>query len=176
MMTTLLSLLGGGLGGLLRFVPEIFRLIADQRDRDHEYRMTELQRQIDEARAKQQIDVAHAQGEMLVAGKEMDAFVEAVKGQWQPTGVPWVDALSASVRPVVTYWWMALFTVYKMAMFVIASIEIYIALRAIETLAQAIPVLGKFVDTVWTPQDAGILAMILGFWFVDRSIRKNTGR
>ena len=34
MITTLLSLLGGGLGGLLRFVPEIFKLFTEQRDRD----------------------------------------------------------------------------------------------------------------------------------------------
>ena len=43
MLSTILTLLGGGLGGFLRFVPEIIKLFTEQRDRDHEYRMTRLQ-------------------------------------------------------------------------------------------------------------------------------------
>ena len=176
MLTTLISLFGGGLGGLLRFVPEIFKLFTEKADREHEYRMTQLQLQIDQARATQQIDLAHVQGDMAVQSGEMQAYIEAIKGQSAPTGVAWVDALNASVRPVITYWWMTLLSVYKLVMFVIASIEIYIALHAAKTLAEVIPVLGAFVDKVWTAQDAGIISMILGFWFVDRAMRKNTGR
>jgi len=176
MWTALISVLGGGLGGVLRFVPEIFKYYTEKKDHDHEYRMTQLQLQIDSARATQQIDMVHAQGDVAVQAGEIDAYIEALKAQGQPVGVPWVDALNASVRPVITYWWMTLLTIAKLIMFAIASIEIYIALKAVKTLAEAIPVLGAFVDKVWTPQDAGILAMILGFWFVDRSIRKNTSR
>ena len=162
MMTTLLSMMGGGLGGLLRFVPEIFKLVTEARDREHEYRMTQLQLDIDLARAQQQIDLVHAQRDMAVAGKEMDAFVEAIQAQAPPTGVGWVDALNASVRPVITYWWMSLFTVWK-------ACTVYIAFAEFVSLQ-------VFVDKLWTAQDAGVLAMILGFWFVDRAIRKNTGR
>jgi len=162
MLTTLLTLLGGGLGGLLRFVPEILKLFTDQRDRDHEYRMTQLQLDIDKARAQQGIDLVHAQGEAAAAVGEMQAYLEAIKGQAQLTGLKWVDALNQSVRPIVTYWWMALFTVYKLATIVAAALDW--------------STLDAFLAKLWTPQDAGILAMILGFWFVDRSIRKNTGR
>lgn len=162
MLTTLLTLLGGGLGGLLRFVPEILKLFTDQRDRDHEYRMTQLQLNIDKARADQAIDLVHAQGEAAAAIGEMRAYLEAIKGQAQLTGVKWVDALNQSVRPVITYWWMVLFTVYKIA--------------AIVAAALAWTSLDAFLAKLWTAQDAGILAMILGFWFVDRSIRKNSGR
>ncbi len=162
MIATLLSLLGGGLGGLLRFVPEIFKMLADQKDRDHEYRMTQLQLEIDQARAKDQIDLVHAQGDMAVNSIEADAWLEAIKSQGKPTGIAWVDALNASVRPVITYWWMSLFTVYK-------ACTIYTAIVEVSTL-------DAFVAELWTPQDAGILAMILGFWFVDRAMRKNTGR
>jgi len=162
MLTTMLTLLGGSLGGLLRFVPEILKLFTDQRDRDHEYRMTQLQLQIDKARADQAIDLVHAQGEAAAAIGEMQAYLEAIKGQAQLTGVKWVDALNQSVRPVVTYWWMALFTVYKLATIVAAALN----WTDLET----------FLGKLWTAQDAGILAMILGFWFVDRSIRKNSGR
>lgn len=162
MLTTLLTLFGGGLGGVLRFVPEIFKFFTEKKDRDHEYRMTQLQLEIDRARSAQAIDLAHTQGDMAVQAGEMQAYIEAIKGQSTPTGVAWVDALSASVRPVVTYWWLILFTVYK-------GCTIYLALDHWSSL-------DDFVIKLWSGQDAGILSMILGFWFVDRSIRKNTGK
>lgn len=162
MLTTLLTLLGGGLGGLLRFVPEIFKLFSDKADREHEYRMTQLQLDIDKARAQQGIDLVHAQGDMAIQAGEMTAFVEAIKGQSQLSGVPWVDALNQSVRPIVTYWWMTLFTIYKIATIVAACL--------------AWTTLDDFIGKLWTVQDAGILAMILGFWFVDRSIRRQQGK
>lgn len=162
MLTTLLTLLGGGLGGLLRFVPEILKLFTEQKDRDHEFRMTQLQLDIDKGRAQQALDLVHAQGANAVASGEMEAFIAAIKAQGQPTGIPWVDALNQSVRPVITYWWMALFTVYKLATIVAACL--------------AWSSLDDFIVKLWTPQDAGILAMILGFWFVDRSLRKNSGK
>ena len=162
MITSILTLLGGGLGGLLRFVPEILKLFTEQKDRDHEFRMTQLQLDIDKARAAQAIDLVHAQGEAAQAAGEMQAYVEAIKGQGNMSGVPFIDALNQSVRPVITYWWMSLFTVYKIATIVAACM--------------AWTTLDDFIGKLWTAQDAGILAMILGFWFVDRSIRKNSGR
>jgi hypothetical protein len=143
-------------------VPEIFKLFTDQRDRDHEYRMTQLQLDIDKARAAQAIDLAHATSEAAQATSEMQAYIEAIKGQGQMSGVPWVDALNQSVRPVVTYWWMSLFTVYKIATIVAACL--------------AWTSLDDFLTKMWTAQDAGVLSMILGFWFVDRAIRKQQGK
>lgn len=176
MLSMLITLLGGGLGGLLRFVPEIFKLFTEKKDRDHEYRMTQLQLDIDKARAAQAIDLVHAQGDMAMQAGETQAFIEAIKGQSQPTGVKWIDGLNQSVRPVITYWWMSLFTVGKVLLFVAASIELYLALAAVKTLTEISPLLSAFVDKTWTIQDQATLAMIFSFWFVDRSIRKNTGK
>ena len=176
MLTTLLSLFGGGLGGLLRFVPEIFKMFTEKKDRDHEYRMTQLQLDIDKARAAQGIDLVHAQGDMAVQAGEMTAYIEAIKGQATPTGFRLIDALSASVRPVVTYWWMALFTLIKAVLVMAALIEMYMALVAMKTFAEVSPVVNAFVAKTWTEYDAGILSMMLAFWFVDRAIRKNSGK
>ena len=158
MLTTLLTLFGGGLGGVLRLVPAILKLFTDQRDRDHEYRMTQLQLEIDKERSRQAIDLAHVQGDVATQAGEMQAYIEAIKGQGQITDVPWVDALNASVRPVLTYWWMSIFTIYKIATIVAACL--------------AWTSLDDFLLKLWTVQDAGILSMILGFWFVDRAMRK----
>lgn len=162
MITTLLTLFGGSLGGVLRFIPEIFKFFTDKSDHDHEYRMTQLQLEIDKARAGEAIDLVHAQGDMATQTGEMQAYIEAIKGQSAPSGVPWVDALSASVRPVITYWWLLIFTTYKISTIVAVCLHW--------------TSLDDFVTKLWTIQDAGILSMILGFWFVDRAMRKNTGR
>jgi hypothetical protein len=162
MITTFLALFGGGLGGLLRLVPELFKLLTDKHDRDHEYRMTQLQLEIDKARAQQGIDLVHAQGEVAVQTSEMQAYLEAIRGQGQDTGVPWIDALSKSVRPVITYWWMSLFTAYKTS----TLIAVCLAWTSLD----------DFILKLWTTNDAGVLSMILGFWFVDRSLLKMQGR
>lgn len=158
MITTLLSLIGGGLGGVLRFVPEILKLITAKQDRAHEYKMTQLQLEIDKARATQQIDLTHAQAAIAEGAGQMAAWADALKAQSTPTGIGWADALSASVRPVVTYWWLSLFTGYKVATVVSICLD-----------WAGWP---EFIRVIWTDQDAGILSMILGFWFVDRSIRR----
>jgi hypothetical protein len=162
MLELILTLLGGGLGGLMRLLPAVLKLFGDKKDADHEYRMTQLQVKIDAARAAADLDKIHAQGDASEKDKTLLAYIEAIKGQGQMSGVKWVDALNQSVRPVVTYWWLILFTVYKIATLVI--------------VAATVPTLAEFVVVMWTPQDWGILSMILGFWFVDRSIRKDNGR
>ena len=176
MLTFLLSLLSGGTGGLLRLAPEVFKFFTDKSDKAHELAMTQLQLQIDAARATQQIDLAHVQGDMAAQAGMMQAYDDALKGQAAPTGVKWVDALSASVRPVVTYWWMALMTGYKIVIVTAAGIELYVSWKAVTDWNAMVALLIQFGNQVWTIQDAGILSMILGFWFVDRAIRHNTGR
>lgn len=149
MFTTIISLLGGGLGAILRFVPELMKIYTAKADQAHELRMTQLQLEIDQARATQQIDLVHAQQAAAEAAAQMQALADAVKSQGQMTGWKFIDGINQSVRPVLTYWWMVLFTMFKI---------------------QEIQSLGR---VTWDEQDWGMLSMILGFWFVDRAIRKS---
>lgn len=153
MLTTILSLLGGGLGAMMRLLPEVFKLFTLKRDQDHEFRMTELQLKIDAARASQEIDKVHANQTLEAVRGEMGAYIEAIKGQSTMTGVKWIDGLNQSVRPVVSYWWMALFTIYKV------------------TVLWSTANFDELMKNLWTENDAGILSMILGFWFVDRAVK-----
>lgn len=162
MLTTLITLLGGGLGGLLRFVPEILKLFTEGKDREHEYRMTQLQLDIDKQRAVMNLDLVHAQGVQRASEQDMQSYIAAIEAQAKPTGVAWVDALSASVRPVVAYWWLILFTVAKICL-IVAAIQNFTTIDAL-------------VSHIWTAEDAGFLSMIISFWYCDRTIRKNTGR
>lgn len=147
------AILGGIVGGILRFIPEVFKLFTLKKDQDHEYRMTQLQLDIDKARATQEIDKIHANEMMETAKSEMLAYIEAVKGQSQMTGIAWVDAVNQTVRPFVTYWFFVLFTIYKVSI-----------LLSYSTFDQV-------VKNIWTSGDAEMLSIILGFWFVDRSFK-----
>jgi hypothetical protein len=150
MLTTIISLLGGSIGGLMRLAPELFKMFTDKSDKAHELAMTQLQVELEKQRAQTQVDVAAAQQALQSAAGQMQAFAEAIKGQSQMTGVRWLDGLNQSVRPVLTYWWMGLFTAWKVN-------EV------------------SHNGLTWTADDWGVLSMILGFWFVDRAIRKNNG-
>jgi len=171
MIATVLSLLGGGLGGLLRILPEVFKLFTLKKDQDHEYRMTELQLKIDQARSNQDIDKVHANQSLEAVRGEMGAYIEALKGQGQMTGMKWIDGLNQSVRPVVTYWFMVIYSIGKMVFITIATIELWMGLQTAALLMDKLNVLKEFPAKIWTPEDAGILSMILGFWFVDRALK-----
>lgn len=154
----LLSLLGGGLGGLLRFIPEIFKLLNAKGDRDHEYRMSTLQLQVDKARSEQEIDKVHAQSEASEVAGHMQALIETIKGQSQLTGVKFVDALNSLVRPLLTFWWMAIFTAFKTTVIV----DAWYNFASWKTFGQQ----------VWTDNDWAVLSGIISFWFVDRAIMR----
>lgn len=155
-MIELLSLV---LGGLLRLAPELVKLVSAKRDQAHELAMTTLQLQIDQARAKQQIDQVYAVGNVAADAAEGAALIEALKGQFAPSGIAWIDALSQSVRPITTYWWgVVLYTAYK-------AITITVALQAGTGLAAMAAVLISDFDR-------SVIGSMLAFWFVDRSLRR----
>lgn len=158
-MLELLSLL---FGGLLRLAPELLGFFRARDDREHELRMTHLQLDIDKARAQQQIDLAHAQAAIAADQADMAALVQAVQAQATPSGVRWIDALSSSVRPVLTYWWcVGLYTAYK----VIAIVVMVQAVTGVQALATLLPQLV-------TDFDKSVIGSMFAFWFVDRSLRK----
>jgi hypothetical protein len=155
-MIELLSMLGGG---IFRLLPEITGYFKAKGDRDHEYRMTQLQLQIDQARAQQQLDLVHAQAAIEADRSEMQTLAETIKAQAIPSGVTWIDALSSSVRPVLTYWWcLVLYTGYK-------AITMTTALDGGASLAAVAPLLV-------TEFDRSVIGSIFAFWFVDRALRK----
>jgi hypothetical protein len=155
-MLTLLSMLGGGLFRLIPFIVDFFK---SKQDADHEYRMAQLQLQIDQARVTQAIDLAHAQADIALGAGEMNAWAEAIKGQSMPTGVAWVDAISATVRPFLTYYWCV--GLYGSA----KAIQIYVALQAHVPLAQLVPVLV-------TEFDQNVIGAAVSYWFVERTLMK----
>lgn len=153
------TLLGGVFGSVFRLVPEVLKLFTSKRDQDHEYRMARLQGDLAKDGSEQRIREAEAAGNMVMDAKGMDALIAAIQGQSQATGNPIADAISATLRPVLTYWWMFLYSAVKVSLLIVR----WNALGAAES-----------VISIWGPEDMAILSGIINFWFLDRVIRKRT--
>ena len=148
------TLLGGVLGGVFRLAPEILKWLDSKNERAHELAMQDKALAFEQLRGQQKMAEIGAAADASWATGAIEALKEAVRGQGQTTGVPWADALSSSVRPVITYWFMALYCAAKTAAFAAA-----IAGGAMWSDA---------VTHAWTEADQALWAGVLNFWFLGR--------
>ena len=148
------TLLGGLLGGAFRLAPEILKWMDRKGERGHELAMQDKALEFEKIRGAQRMEEIGAQVDLAWNSGALDAFKEAVAGQSRLTGVGWADALSISVRPVLTYWFMAIYCAAKTAVFV-ASVQSGQDWTAAVTAA-------------WTEADQALWAGVLNFWFIGR--------
>ena len=155
--------IGGPVGALLRLLPAagsaVMSHIRGKADRAHELEMLKLQAQIAKEGAEQRLREQDNVGYWEAQNKTLDAYKLALEAQGRPSGVPWADALNTSVRPVVTYYFLALYGLTKIVGFLYAWLHDGAKLN----VAWGI---------LWTPADTAMLFGILGFWFVDRQLGK----
>jgi len=114
------TLLGGLLGGAFRLAPEVLKWFDRQGERGHELAMQDKALEFEKLRGAQRMSEIGASADAAWNSGAIDAFKEAIAAQGRPTGVPWADALSSSVRPIITYWLMALYCAAKTVAFVAA--------------------------------------------------------
>lgn len=160
-------------GGLFRLAPKLMEMRERKLDREHERSMLTLQMQADEKRAQLAMQSEEKRAETQQQIAELRALITALQAQGQGlkrTGNKWIDGLlalaefaSAMVRPVLTYWYCVIgYGAYKIA-------TLYLLLgNPGTTLANAVTLL-------WTPNDHAVMFSIIGFWFVDRVIRRREG-
>lgn len=155
----MIELIGLLAGGIFRLMPEVIKFFTVAKEQKHELAMTELQLRIDTARSQLRIDEVHAGANAAEQGTWAAALQDAIKAQGQPSGVGWADALSAGVRPILTYWHcLVLYTAHKAAL-------MYMAIQAGVSTAAGIA-------NSFTEFDQMIVASIFSFWFVDRALRR----
>lgn len=146
------SLLGGVFGGLLRLAPEVMKLLDAKSARGHELLM--LQAEMEFAKIKAEAEMR--QTEAALSGQELQAIISATQEQGATAAAGgWVvSALSALVRPLVTYWFVGLYSVHKIA-------ALYMAHRQEGDWTSV-------MATAWGEQDWTVFSMLLGFWFIGR--------
>lgn len=155
------GVLGSVLGGVFRLVPEFLKAFDRKNERNHELSMFDRQCKLEEQRGAQKMAEIGAQRDLQVDTGVMDAFNSAIEQQTEmvkAAGQGWVSALSASVRPVVTYWVLALWT----------FIHTWYAYNAWATGASADVVF----KTMMSADFAALVAGTLNYWFLDRTLAK----
>ena len=99
------GILGSVFGGLFRMAPEVLKFFDKKNERQHELAMFARQCELETLRGQQKLAEIGAQREAAVDVGVMDAFQAAIEQQATMVKAAggWAAALSASVRPVVTY-------------------------------------------------------------------------
>lgn len=150
------GILGSLFGGLFRLAPEVLKFFDKKNERDHELKMFTLQTDLEKIRGEFKVEERYVDHSV----SQLEAIKEAFKEQ-SATAIAsykWVAALSALVRPMVTYVLFGVYVVYKLALLYIGH-------------AAGVPWTDLAIRS-WTAEDFGLLNMILTFWFVGRSIEK----
>lgn len=148
------TLLGGLLGGAFRLAPEILKWLDRKGERGHELAMQDKALEFEKIRGAQRMSEIGASANAAWNVGAIETLREAVRSQGEKTGVRWADALSSSVRPVITYWFMALYCAAKTA-----------------TVAAAVTGgagWGVAILYAWTEADQALWAGVLNFWFLGR--------
>lgn len=148
------TLLGGLLGGVFRLAPEVLKWFDRRSERGHELAMQDKALEFERLRGAQKMAEIGAAADAAWNTGAIEALRDAVRTQGEKTGVRWADALSISVRPVITYWFMALYCAAKTAAFV-GALTAGVGWSA--AVLQA-----------WTEADQALWAGVLNFWFLGR--------
>jgi hypothetical protein len=161
----MLDILSGGLlgsifGGIFRMAPEVLKWLDKKNERSHELNMFKFQCDLEQQRGAQKLAEIGAQREAAVDVGVMGAFQSAIEQQATMVKAAggWVASLSASVRPVVTYW----------VLFVWSFIHVWFAWNAWLAGAPAVEVF----KTMMTPDFSALLSGTINYWFLDRTLSK----
>lgn len=151
-------ILGGVLGGVARLAPEILGFFNRRGERKHELKLGEQQLELIKAQSHTRLEETAAQSEADQSATALQALRDSIQSQAKQTGIKWVDAISASVRPVWTY-----LVLLSWATVHYVNVGVAIAQSASWREIQHV---------LWTSDDAAMLSTLATFWFLDRVIRK----
>jgi len=159
------ELLGGGvigsvLGGVFRLAPEVLKFFDKKNERLHELSMFSRQCELEQLRGAQKLAEIGAVREAAVDVGVMDAFNAAINQQAEMVKAAggWAASLSASVRPVMTYYLLVMYGAAKTAAMVLAY---YHGQALTEVLAKS-----------WGTDDMALLTGVINYWMIDRSLAK----
>ena len=161
----MIEMLGGGvvgsvLGGVFRLVPEFLKAYDRKNERQHELSMFDRQCKLEEQRGAQKLAEIGAAREAAIDTGVVESFKAAIDQQTEMVKAAggWVASLSASVRPVMTYYILALYGAVKTAVIV--------------SYAQSGMTLVQIMPMVWGVDDMALLSGVVNYWILDRTLAK----
>lgn len=154
------TLIGSLLGGAFRMIPEVLKWLDRKDERKHELAMFDNQLKADTLKIEAGQKLAELEANKSLGLAEIQGLIAGVQAQAVKTGVRWVDGVSALMRPMITFWWVIV--LYSTAL----TAQFLVLLQAGTPGVEAI-------IRLWGTDEKAIVASIIGFWFVDRSLRKS---
>ena len=154
------GILGSVFGGLFRMAPEVLKFFDKKNERQHELNMFARQCELETLRGQQKLAEIGAQREAAIDVGVMDAFQSAIEQQATMVKAAggWAASLSASVRPVVTYW----------ILFIWSFIHAWYAWTGFRTGLDPTEVFKLFMS----PDFSALLAGTINYWFLDRTLKQ----
>jgi hypothetical protein len=155
------DLLSGGMfgsvfGGLFRLAPEVLKFLDKRNERQHELNMFQLQTDLEKMRGTFKMEEKYVDYSVQQLDTIKAAFEE--QSQTSQTAGWFVSAISALVRPGITWALFFMYATVKTATLVVAF--------------QSNAVWHEIIVKCWDANDFGLFTMVLTFWFVGRSIEK----
>ena len=161
----MLELLSGGifgslLGGIFRLAPEVLKFFDKKNERSHELLMFQRQCDLEQIRGQQKLAEIGAERDKALDVGVMDAFNAAINQQAEMAKAAggWAASLSASVRPVVTYWVILLWS----------FVHLWFAWNA--WLSGAAP--REVFETMMTADFMALVSGTINYWFLDRTLKQ----
>lgn len=161
----MLELLSGGIlgsliGGIFRLAPEVLKWLDKKNEREHELAMFERQVDLEKTRGQQKLAEIGAQRDLAVDTGAMEAFKAAIDQQTEMVKAAggWAATVSATVRPVMTYYLLALYGIAK-------------ATALIAAMWNGEPAL-HVLSECWDPEDMALLCGVVNYWIMDRTLAK----
>lgn len=150
------GLLGSVVGGIFRIAPEILKFLDKKNERLHELNMFRLQTDLEKLRGEFKVEEKYVDYSVQQLDTIKSAFQE--QAETAKAAGPMVAAISALVRPGITW---CLFFMY-------AAVKAAAIVMAFQTGAEWTEVVTK----CWDEDDFGLFTMVLTYWFVSRSLEK----
>ncbi len=135
-------------GFLTSIFPEIIKYLRDRADKQHELEMLKKQIEFSQNTSEQKLEEIYLAQDIIESKALYSTF---------QSGILWVDALNASVRPVLAYSFFVLYLTVKYMQYQLVKDTCDVLLN---------------VDILWTLEDQAIFAGIISFYFGQRTISK----
>ncbi len=153
-MLTIIASIVGFLGSL---VPDVMRIISESKEKSHELKMLDMQIQIQKQKRNDQNVTRLEEAKMRQATKE----TKFLYGTYYSNN-KFIDALNASVRPVLAYSFFLIYVASKVMQFFILDAQ----------TADFIIKMEEAIKLLWAEEDQVIFAGVISFYYGQRSFAK----
>lgn len=147
----MMALLGSLLGFGTSFLPEVLNYFKANQEHKHNLERMQLEMDLMSKRAELKIQILDKEADIA----ETEGLYSHDQGL---DGGGFVNALRASVRPVITYVFFGLFVAIKVT--------------ALIALMDSGVEMGRALSMLWDSETSALFSCVLSFWFGGRALQK----